>query len=325
MISSHAVGTTALAIVILANAAFAQPYFHDDFEDLSIDDGMPVSWNDGGVGGGNHNVLGGDLVITPDANNLVASAVTGLEYNDVAVRTQLRVSGPEFREAGVFVRGVDGVGTYRAGITGDQLDGAGPSGVFIIKAFTSTISVLGSAMTTFDAAQTDVFLELEATEDSLNLTVWPEAQPKPTTPQVSVRDSSFAQGSLGVYFISDRLPETSGTFRFFTALPDPSGVPGDYTNSGLVEQADLDLVLRNWGASSPPAVDGWVYDQPTDGTIDQDDLDSVLLNWGNSVAATNAVAVPEPATGFMLVLCAAAILASRRTVGARSKQNERPL
>jgi hypothetical protein len=56
-----------------------------------------------------------------------------------------------------------------------------------------------------------------------------------------------------------------------------SAVEGDYNGSGLVEQADLDLVLLHWGVANVPP--GWTNDLPV-GAIDQAELDGVLLAWG---------------------------------------------
>jgi hypothetical protein len=64
-----------------------------------------------------------------------------------------------------------------------------------------------------------------------------------------------------------------------TAEDDIPPLPGDYDGSGLVEQADLDLVLANWGASADEPIPGWTHDSP-DGVIDQHELDAVFLNWG---------------------------------------------
>jgi hypothetical protein len=76
--------------------------------------------------------------------------------------------------------------------------------------------------------------------------------------------------------------------------------PGDYNGNGQVEQADLDLVLLNWGATLPdPIVFGWSNDLPS-GAIDQEELDGVLLKWGNS-AALGTESVPEPAALALLV------------------------
>jgi hypothetical protein len=77
-------------------------------------------------------------------------------------------------------------------------------------------------------------------------------------------------------------------------------LPGDYSGNGLVEQADLDLVLGNWGADAANVPATWVSDPP-EGFVDQAELDKVLGNWGRTNAA-NAFAlrlsgseVPEPA------------------------------
>jgi hypothetical protein len=82
------------------------------------------------------------------------------------------------------------------------------------------------------------------------------------------------------------------------ATIDGGGEPltGDYNGNDTVEQADLDLVLLNWGDTlADPAAIGWVNDLP-DGSIDQAELDKVLLNWGNMPMMAAATSVPEPAT-----------------------------
>jgi uncharacterized membrane protein len=92
-------------------------------------------------------------------------------------------------------------------------------------------------------------------------------------------------------------------------------LPGDYNNNGVVEQADLDLVLLNWGAdaATPPAA--WINDLPV-GVIDQAELDGVLLNWGQVggalAAAAGAAAVPEP-NGVLLALVLIVGLSFSRT------------
>jgi hypothetical protein len=94
------------------------------------------------------------------------------------------------------------------------------------------------------------------------------------------------------------LGDTSGLALADGLGTGPSAVPGilgDYNASGTVEQADLDLVLLNWGETlDDPAALGWTNDLPS-GLIDQEELDKVLLNWGNTAALTSA-SVPEPGT-----------------------------
>ncbi len=90
---------------------------------------------------------------------------------------------------------------------------------------------------------------------------------------------------------------------------------GDYNGSGQVEQADLDLVLQNWGvntdANTGGAVPtGWTHDLPQ-GLVDQDELDGVLLNWGDTAAPDfRSVNVPEPTT--LIALAPALGCCSRR-------------
>jgi hypothetical protein len=88
------------------------------------------------------------------------------------------------------------------------------------------------------------------------------------------------------------------------------GIPGDYNGNGTVEQADLDLVLLNWGLPGVPA--GWTNDLP-EGNIDQAELDGVLLNWGNmqALGSGGGAGVPEPST-LLLILVAAGLGLVRR-------------
>ena len=96
---------------------------------------------------------------------------------------------------------------------------------------------------------------------------------------------------------------------FFAALT------GDYNGDGFVSQADLDLVLLNWGDGTLPAgfelggLPGGVFD----GLISQDELDGVLLNWGSGAAA-QATAIPEPSAAGVLALGVWGMRARRRGV-----------
>jgi peptidyl-prolyl cis-trans isomerase A (cyclophilin A) len=88
-----------------------------------------------------------------------------------------------------------------------------------------------------------------------------------------------------------------------------TGVPGDYNASGLVEQADLDLVLSNWGKSAMELPNGWFQDLPS-GNVDQNELDGVLANWGKAAAGSSSLtagSVPEPSS-WLLALVAVAVL-----------------
>lgn len=68
---------------------------------------------------------------------------------------------------------------------------------------------------------------------------------------------------------------------------------GDANFNGTIEQADLDAVLLNWGATSATFTTG---DYDDNGSVDQADLDRVLLGWGKTVDLLGTAAVPEPST-----------------------------
>jgi hypothetical protein len=65
-------------------------------------------------------------------------------------------------------------------------------------------------------------------------------------------------------------------------IPGQAVLAGDYNANGRVEQADLDLVLLNWGRGFHSLPPGWVDNRPTAGIVDQAELDNVLLNWGRT-------------------------------------------
>jgi hypothetical protein len=158
--------------------------------------------------------------------------------------------------------------------------------------------------------------------------------------QVEVAGTAGLAGSLEIGLDSDYLPAAGDSFTLLapaggisgsftnTVLPSlPTGLSwllgysnsdvmlsvtaaslltGDYNGNGTVEQADLDLVLLNWGAAGSPPPTGWTNDLP-DGQIDQGELDGILLNWGNTgSAAMQGSLVPEPSS---LVLAVTLVLA----------------
>jgi hypothetical protein len=95
-------------------------------------------------------------------------------------------------------------------------------------------------------------------------------------------------------------------------FPGGDPVEGDYNGNSVVEQADLDLVLLNWGQATPPVPDMWVNDLPS-GFIDQEELDRVLLNWGSTALGQINAAVPEP-SAVMMILISLAVLAWRMPI-----------
>lgn len=93
-----------------------------------------------------------------------------------------------------------------------------------------------------------------------------------------------------------------GRFAFVSAI-ETGFIAGDYDGDGFVSQADLDLVLLNWGDTALP--EGWLAaDQFDQDQISQNELDEVLLNWGNGTPPDQVTSstIPEPGTSALIVL-----------------------
>ncbi|MEM1445328.1 MAG: endo-1,4-beta-xylanase [Planctomycetota bacterium] len=87
-------------------------------------------------------------------------------------------------------------------------------------------------------------------------------------------------------------------------------IPGDFDASGRVDQADLNLVLSNWGVDASALPLGWLLGRPTSGAVAQAELNAVLANWGAASAPDfQGTRIPEP-TALALVMLG---LACRRT------------
>jgi hypothetical protein len=115
--------------------------------------------------------------------------------------------------------------------------------------------------------------------------------------------------------LSYRLPDGTFEVGLVEYMGEASaGISGDYNGSGLVEQADLDLVLGNWGADGTVPPPTWINDPPT-GFIDQEELDGVLGNWGSMSGGgslASAASVPEPTTLMLVVAAVLPLIAVRR-------------
>lgn len=93
-------------------------------------------------------------------------------------------------------------------------------------------------------------------------------------------------------------------------LQNASFLAGDFNGSGAVGDADLTLLLSNWGAVVPPVPVGWTGTQPTAPGVGDDELTGLLSTWGQS--SSSAVSIPEP-TAAVLGLIGLACLSFRRS------------
>ena len=161
----------------------------------------------------------------------------------------------------------------------------------------NVLAVFGPAAATFeihyDAAGDDLTLGVADTTFTLEDTVQAVWGASALYVSFGARGNGFSLGP-GDAWLND--------FKVVAGDVLALGVPGDLDGSGTVGQADLNLVLLNWGedagVTGVPA--GWVNEPPA-GVIGQADLNRVLLNWGNTAEASGDSAVPEPGAALALL------------------------
>jgi hypothetical protein len=132
-----------------------------------------------------------------------------------------------------------------------------------------------------------------------------------------------------VYITDDALPNPWNTLPGYwdeevaaVAALNQALLEGDYNKDGAVNQADLDLVLLNWGRPAAPTPPGWTG-APPEGTIDQNELDGVLLRWGSAAESPGgSMAVAEP-TLLWLPLVVVATIAARWAIARQIAQDRR--
>jgi hypothetical protein len=164
---------------------------------------------------------GGSLSISVEDERSNFKSLLQPNVTDVSVRTQLRVTEGL---AGALIRwnsrqpvpnGYYGLiradGTARLGWVG------------------GTWPVLREVATGLDPSQRDVVLQLEANGNQLKLWMWPEGEPMPNLPTLSVADDAVAWGSIALGGVSTDFPHRgpiNGVFRYAlvtdTLAPEPS-------------------------------------------------------------------------------------------------------
>ncbi|MBW7904396.1 MAG: hypothetical protein LC135_12315 [Phycisphaerae bacterium] len=82
----------------------------------------------------------------------------------------------------------------------------------------------------------------------------------------------FGQATIGLF-----KPGSPDTVQVGTLVPEQGACPGDIDGDGDVDQADLGILLANYGQSVPPGTSG---DLDGDGDVDQSDLGVLLASFG---------------------------------------------
>ena len=169
----------------------------------------------------------------------------------------------------------------------------------------------------------DVVLTPDAFTAAVEEAVGPGYDPTVYADPVSLGDTEVFvddDGTKYLFFsyVSDALGGSQGEGQITAIRLEEvaQALVGDYNGDGFVGQADLDLILLNFGGTVLPegfntaALPGEAFDD----LIGQNELDAVLLNFGAGSAVNTAAitAVPEPASAALVVLGGVAVAARRR-------------
>lgn len=233
-----------LALLFQATAA-ASTFFYDDFEDGSVVDGSPVTWNETYPpwNTGTREVIDGSYVLTPGFDAIRSnywendSNVEGLVFRDFSIRTQARVLGTE---NGVAI-GFNARDTHPQspdGQTGRNIyawlgtDGSMEIGLGVNNA---TASILATLQSNLRPTDEDVILRMDVFGESVKLWAWPADDARPTSPQLAVNlpgrpPTPFnTAGQVGIWNgqvdvdLSDTMVPVA--FRYVEVVPEPSTLP----------------------------------------------------------------------------------------------------
>jgi RNA polymerase sigma factor (sigma-70 family) len=231
----------------LANIAFAGQFFHDDFEDGSATDGMPVNWAlDLHLNGGTHAVQNGSYVVTPDAisdyANVTISEIDLIPqagtFSEVSLRSVVRLLGPH----NGFWIGLAGRVTFdETGKANTGLWGAvRPAGQLTIGAYNVKENLdqrwQGNYLFTGSVETRDVNVQLDFFADSAAFTAWEVGSPRPARPQLVIPDLPDylpSEGGIGLWTAQDTTrPVVPVAFRYFEAAPIPEPTVASLTATG---------------------------------------------------------------------------------------------
>jgi hypothetical protein len=309
------------ALVVCQPTAFAVGWF-DDFNDMNVADGMPVTWtfNELGATDGIHTAATGDFALSAPGftgNNDSLIATVPVTLGDTYVRTQAIVL-PGIPE--IEVGGNPGVVARW-----DPLSLSGYTALLdddfqyeVLRVDGGVVTELASMDDVGIAANMDVIIELNVVGTELTLFAWLPGDPKPETPLVTVSDTNpdpYMTGRAGILYNEDD-DNTTGVFRFAEAQDTPfiEGAPGDYDGDDDVDGADFLIWQQGLGSTTNLAADG-----SGNGVVDAADLELWKTNFGPGGAAGTVGAVPEPAgLALMLVAALAAAQVGKRRRSQRS-------
>ncbi|MEO1497218.1 MAG: PEP-CTERM sorting domain-containing protein [Planctomycetota bacterium] len=182
---------------------------------------------------------------------------------------------------------------------------------------------IGDGWHTYEAtiSETDVTLTLDLYRDGIN-----NATGAPGVDSEVVVEVGMAASFSNAPFDLDPAPMNSlrigapsgiasdaGTAIYdniYLALEEAMGgeepILGDFNNDGAVDNADLNLLLNNWGSETVPAE--WINSFTANPGVNNDELNALLNTWGQGIMT----AVPEPTSLVLVSVCGLFAVARRR-------------
>lgn len=206
--------------------------FCDDFSDGDISDGVPVSWvrafNSGQLA-----VVDESLLLTDNGNSAFATITEtdNVTFTGTSIRTQVRIQQGDW--IGVASRSNEALNRSYSGFVSADTAFIGVGG---------DLTILAETPVDFDVTQSDVTLQLDVFNDTVELWAWPSDQAMPSNPTLSSEGVGIPDGKIFLWTGSEFGGVGSGAFRYVQVATQPIPEPSTAI-LGLVSVLGL-LTLR---------------------------------------------------------------------------------
>jgi hypothetical protein len=243
----------------VSRAAWPTPYFFDDFEDGSAEDGKPVTWSPGEPVqlhiNGRREVVDGDYVLTPPREFQPGGEVRStcawpqLLLTDASIRMQAKGMEPGRNWISTWARGIF--------LSDDKTEAASLDAAIRSDGFTSLhvtttspdvgFQVLGQVGSATNPNEQMVNIQYDVFGPVARVFVWPNDEPRPIEPVIEgeIPRSLLGEGDFGVCAASfDSGDGPPLRISYFAALPTPYAtlVRGDFDENFSVDVRDIDLL-----------------------------------------------------------------------------------
>lgn len=219
--------------LICLGTGFAQAaeIFFDDFSDgsvtndvpLAADGVTPVIWTEWPLNPSptTFDASSGDLIMSSDGDYGVGNADQFI-LTDTSIRTQIRrVADRVAINVGARISQTS-LGGYVAGL-------GSTGGLFISRLEEPSSVMLRRVQTDLNPTNEDVILQFDVIGTTLSVWAWRPGEPMSIRPQAAVRDTTYAQGIVGMAVDDQETLYSEGTFRYMQVadthiIPEPATI-----------------------------------------------------------------------------------------------------